>query len=248
MVPGVVFTFVGTRHDSRSSCPDYLEGLIADSDVLFYEEFAWSARTAKRLQRLARGESRAKEQTLLIDEQLAREDESRSPMEVRHGEWDKVFHRALFRSGVRVVLPDYPETYWPAKSGQHERTLVDWSLALADGRKPPDKGFLTLAERDRFILGNVCRAIQELRSDPKLKARDPLRVLMAYGIMHMAIPDALAFTAQESGVDSFTAQSLFEVQAPGQVLGTNVRQQDRLIADRGLERGVVAYQNWLRRP
>ena len=240
----VDFTFIAVEHDDRFGKPDYLGPLLEEADVLFYELAAWRPQDQKSLQKIATGDFKAlqrqKEET---DLRIAH----RAEQEMSHGGWTKVVLSALYRSNVRVVLPDYPFDHKEMRFGGAKRygdTLVDVALGTVE----EGEVFPIWARRDTYILQSICESIPALREQSsKLGKKLPLKALLLYGISHLSILDALAAGAGEQGIDSLQSQLLIQERS-FKLLNEGDDPQTTLEGYEAADRITINYLNWLRTP
>ncbi|HSX53346.1 MAG TPA: hypothetical protein VLF90_03175 [Patescibacteria group bacterium] len=231
MPEDVDFTFIGTEHHDEAGEPDYLKEVLTDTDIYMPEFAGWDAELKKRLNRVARGDYKA---LVKVRQEHQRQGTEKHTNMARY---KSAADEALYNTGVRVELVDYPH--------KHD-DLVEWDRWHRGRRAHNEEAYPMYLGRDQHILDSLVSAIQRLRTDDsKIAARVPLRIVMAFGLAHLSLQDALAHAAAEQGITTFQSRKLFE-ETP--TLRSNSLTLNGSEAAELNDRfsHIVGYQNWLR--
>jgi hypothetical protein len=206
--------------------PDYMKAAIEETDVLIQEGPGWDKRMARRFQEVANGSYAAFKEAL---EGVERQKHVNPEV----GAWNEFYYKALYESGVRVGLADYPKG--------HPNVTDELGISTAiHGR---DQILGIYAKRDRYMLASTVEKISELRRMvPDIQSKSPLRVLMIFGAAHYAVHDALVAAAEEQGVTPYSSRLLFQESAD--FVSPSITPQERAKASQL----ATDYQNWLRTP
>jgi hypothetical protein len=241
----VDFTFIGVEHDYRFGEPDYAEAVLKGADVFFYELMGWTPELQKRLQRIAGGDWNSRNKQRDIDSLSAQSSDEQVAFQAQ---WDMALHAALYMSGVRVELPDYPHN--------HRGFNPDDYLIIGDSHQDNDPTrdidtFRLWQRREQFNLDSICSSIAAIREGrSKLVSKSPLKVVAVYGWLHNSISDALVAAAAAQGIDSFKAQSMYQavdlarIEQYFEADGAAVLREDYA----AINLFSVNYCNWLRTP
>lgn len=246
----VELTFVGGMHDARFSKLDFLESALSESDILAMEMCGWSEATAKTVRSVAKGSYKDLQKLVAREQEFAKTARSGYDTNTGQAAWNEKYYRAIYgakspsATPLRIMTPDYPANHSKMNTGIYAKSLGRFSLAALRHLEPSEQDLEAMADREIFIAQSVCKAIADVRkNDPRLKNKTPLRVIMPYGTMHYAVAEALAFQANESGVDSFKTNILFE---PMENLNGGLKDAEFQDAYSQTYNGIPVYQNWLR--
>lgn len=239
----VEITFIGVSHHDDIGSPDYLRDIFAKNDVLINEAFGWSKPYARQIQQLANGSYRDRE-AVLGNLQL-RQQQDMSERGMRRGQaiWDESYFRALYKSKVKVIMPDYPVNSYPVTSGTYEKSLRRFSKAIVDKAEVADYDLVQLSKRDAFIGRSICSSVAALRmNDSKIRSKSKLNIVMPYGAKHLGVIDALDELATQQDTTEYSSNSFFEEPSYSSFLSLD----DQLEIARIYREHIVRYQNWLR--
>jgi len=221
------FTFVGTRHDEDGGLPDYLRGILRETDLLLPELPGWDAQLERSYQKVADGDFSARQKIIQATERLRKI----APGQVA---WQRTMFQALFNSKVKVAMVDYPYRH------PGDRAL---QTILAQGMPINEDTMPHFARRDEFIVKEICAAIPRLRQENrKLASKEPLKVLALFGAAHVAVYHALVAKAEEQGVN-LSEQLLFEESVAFTASSIETAEDLNITREE-----YIRYQNWLRKP
>lgn len=233
----VELTFVGVGHNIHFNSPDYLADMLRASDICAWESIGWTSNFARDMQRTAKGDAKARQRLINVTTEPGKSSNMHTSGSALY---ERECYSALFRSKVRIILPDYP-SYDPNSSRDVAERSIIYFAANLDNEKSlvRDKAMEAMARRDSYILQRLCEAIAAYKHETR-PSTDTTRVCMPYGMMHLAVVDAFAYVAKTQQAEGVTTHKLYEV--------WKTLPEDHALSGcvEAATKGLTAYQNWLR--